>query len=181
MGDFAIRHLPESVAPVWVLHRAGCRSGVGSPLVVVDGTVVPPALRRCEHAQQAMTLASLDSTDIESVRVVSGPDAFKVYGESAANGVIEVATHRVPTRAPIPSLPSVRVLTGPTLRNVAEVWVLARDATELVIADAMGRLVWHAVVRPGIVEVPTQSLPPGTYEVRAGNGPDAARDRFVVV
>ncbi|MXW66879.1 MAG: TonB family protein [Gemmatimonadales bacterium] len=54
----------------------------GAPLVVVDGVI----------QSEGTSLGDLQALDIDHVEVIKGPKAVELYGERAANGVIEITT-----------------------------------------------------------------------------------------
>lgn len=69
-------------APAIRLRSATSLTGRQDPLVIVDGTIT------------RLSLADINSEDIERVEVIKGAAASSLYGSDAANGVIQIFTKR---------------------------------------------------------------------------------------
>ncbi len=69
-------------APVIRLRSATSLTGSQDPLIIVDGTI------------SRISLADINSEDIERVEVIKGAAASSLYGSDAANGVVQIFTKR---------------------------------------------------------------------------------------
>jgi TonB-linked SusC/RagA family outer membrane protein len=69
-------------APAIRLRAPTSMTGKQDPLVIIDGTIT------------RLTLADINSEDIERVEVIKGAAASSLYGSDAANGVIQIFTKR---------------------------------------------------------------------------------------
>jgi len=69
-------------APAIRLRSATSLTGRQDPLVIIDGTIT------------RLSLADVNSEDIERVEVIKGAAASSLYGSDAANGVIQIFTKR---------------------------------------------------------------------------------------
>src|SRR4051812_20425248 len=69
-------------APAIRLRSATSLTGRQDPLIIVDGTI------------SRLTLADINSEDIERIEVIKGAAASSLYGSDAANGVIQIFTKR---------------------------------------------------------------------------------------
>ena len=69
-------------APAIRLRSATSLTGRQDPLVIIDGTIT------------RLSLADINSEDIERVEVIKGAAASSLYGSDAANGVIQIFTKR---------------------------------------------------------------------------------------
>ena len=69
-------------APALRLRSATSLTGRQDPLVIVDGTI------------SRLTLADINTEDIERIEVVKGAAASSLYGSDAANGVVQIFTKR---------------------------------------------------------------------------------------
>jgi TonB-linked SusC/RagA family outer membrane protein len=69
-------------APAIRLRSATSLSGTTDPLIIVDGTI------------SRITLADINSEDIERIEVIKGAAASSLYGSDAANGVVQIFTKR---------------------------------------------------------------------------------------
>ena len=57
-------------------------TGSQDPLIIVDGTI------------SRLSLADINSEDIERIEVIKGAAASSLYGSDAANGVVQIFTKR---------------------------------------------------------------------------------------
>src|SRR5258707_127503 len=64
------------------LRSATSLTGRQDPLIILDGTI------------SRLTLADINSEDIERIELVKGAAASSLYGSDAANGVVQVFTKR---------------------------------------------------------------------------------------
>jgi len=69
-------------APAIRLRSATSLTGRQDPLIIVDGTI------------SRLTLADINSEDIERIEVIKGAAASSLYGSDAANGVVQIFTKR---------------------------------------------------------------------------------------
>jgi TonB-linked SusC/RagA family outer membrane protein len=69
-------------APAIRLRSATSLTGRQDPLVIIDGTI------------SRLTLADVNSEDIERIEVIKGAAASSLYGSDAANGVVQIFTKR---------------------------------------------------------------------------------------
>ena len=69
-------------APAIRLRSATSLTGTQDPLIIVDGTIT------------RLSMADINSEDIERVEVIKGAAASSLYGSDAANGVIQIFTKR---------------------------------------------------------------------------------------
>ena len=69
-------------APSIKLRSATSLTGRQDPLIIIDGTIT------------RLSLADVNSEDIERVEVIKGAAASSLYGSDAANGVIQIFTKR---------------------------------------------------------------------------------------
>ena len=86
---------PGAPATIYIRGRNSLNSGT-QPLYVVDGVpYFADALGvRASEGQEVSPLASLNSSDIESITVLKDATATSIYGARAANGVIVITTKR---------------------------------------------------------------------------------------
>jgi TonB-linked SusC/RagA family outer membrane protein len=69
-------------APAIRLRSATALSGTSDPLIIVDGTI------------SRLTLADINTEDVERMEVIKGAAASSLYGSDAANGVVQIFTKR---------------------------------------------------------------------------------------
>ena len=69
-------------APAIRLRSATSLTGRQDPLIIIDGTIT------------RLSLADINSEDIERVEIIKGAAASSLYGSDAANGVIQIFTKR---------------------------------------------------------------------------------------
>src|SRR5215217_1177693 len=69
-------------APAIRLRSATSLTGRQDPLIIIDGTIT------------RLSLADINSEDIERIEVIKGAAASSLYGSDAANGVIQIFTKR---------------------------------------------------------------------------------------
>jgi len=69
-------------APAIRLRSATSLSGTSDPLIIVDGTIT------------RLTLADINTEDVERMEVIKGAAASSLYGSDAANGVVQIFTKR---------------------------------------------------------------------------------------
>ena len=69
-------------APAIRLRSATSLTGRQDPLIIIDGTI------------SRLSLADINSEDIERVEIIKGAAASSLYGSDAANGVIQIFTKR---------------------------------------------------------------------------------------
>lgn len=69
-------------APAIRLRSATSLSGTSDPLIIVDGTI------------SRLTLADINTEDVERMEVIKGAAASSLYGSDAANGVVQIFTKR---------------------------------------------------------------------------------------
>jgi TonB-linked SusC/RagA family outer membrane protein len=69
-------------APAIRLRSATSLTGRQDPLIIIDGTI------------SRLSLADINSEDIERVEIIKGAAASSLYGSDAANGVIQIFTRR---------------------------------------------------------------------------------------
>lgn len=69
-------------APAVRLRAATSITGRQDPLIIIDGTIT------------RLSLADINSEDIERIEVIKGAAASSLYGSDAANGVIQIFTRR---------------------------------------------------------------------------------------
>lgn len=69
-------------APAIRLRSATSLTGRQDPLIIIDGTIT------------RLSLADVNSEDIERVEVIKGAAASSLYGSDAANGVVQIFTKR---------------------------------------------------------------------------------------
>src|SRR5205085_4021983 len=69
-------------APAIRLRSATSLTGRQDPLVIVDGTI------------SRLSLADINSEDIERIEIIKGAAASSLYGSDAANGVVQIFTKR---------------------------------------------------------------------------------------
>ena len=69
-------------APAIRLRSATSLTGTQDPLIIVDGTIT------------RLSMADINSEDIERIEVIKGAAASSLYGSDAANGVIQIFTKR---------------------------------------------------------------------------------------
>jgi TonB family protein len=87
MPETVVTGVPGETRPAIILRGARSHSLSGSPLVIVDGVVMKGDMK------------DIDPENIESIEVVKGAAASKVYGPRAERGVIQITTksrRRVP-------------------------------------------------------------------------------------
>ena len=86
---------PGAPATIYVRGRNSLNSGT-QPLYVVDGVpyFADAVGVRSDEGQEVSPLASLNSSDIESITVLKDATATSIYGARAANGVIVITTKR---------------------------------------------------------------------------------------
>jgi TonB-linked SusC/RagA family outer membrane protein len=76
-------------APSIRLRSATSLTGREDPLYIIDGTIV-----RTDPGGQGLTLADINSEDIERIEIIKGAAASSLYGSDAANGVVQIFTKR---------------------------------------------------------------------------------------
>ena len=69
-------------APAIRLRAATSLTGSADPLIIIDGTIT------------RMTLADINTEDVERMEVIKGAAASSLYGSDAANGVVQIFTKR---------------------------------------------------------------------------------------
>lgn len=69
-------------APAIRLRSATSLAGTSDPLIIVDGTI------------SRLTLADINTEDVERMEVIKGAAASSLYGSDAANGVVQIFTKR---------------------------------------------------------------------------------------
>jgi TonB-linked SusC/RagA family outer membrane protein len=69
-------------APAIRLRAATSLTGRQDPLIIIDGSIT------------RLTLADVNSEDIERIEVIKGAAASSLYGSDAANGVVQIFTKR---------------------------------------------------------------------------------------
>ena len=69
-------------APAIRLRSTTSLTGSASPLIIVDGTI------------SRLTLADINTEDVERMEVIKGAAASSLYGSDAANGVVQIFTKR---------------------------------------------------------------------------------------
>ncbi len=69
-------------APAIRLRSSTSLTGSADPLIIVDGTIT------------RMTLADINTEDVERMEVIKGAAASSLYGSDAANGVVQIFTKR---------------------------------------------------------------------------------------
>ena len=86
---------PGAPATIYIRGRNSLNSGT-QPLYVVDGVPYFADVLgvRASEGQEVSPLASLNSSDIESITVLKDATATSIYGARAANGVIVITTKR---------------------------------------------------------------------------------------
>lgn len=72
-------------------------SGTNSPLVVIDGVIIPPV---GDPGRGSNPLNTINPSEIESIDVLKDASATAIYGSQATNGVIVITTKRGKTGAP---------------------------------------------------------------------------------
>jgi len=83
---------PGGAASVYI-RGVSSINGNTQPMYVIDGVqIIPPA--NTDVDGQSNILASINPEDIESMNVLSGPNAQSIYGSKASNGVIVVTTKK---------------------------------------------------------------------------------------
>ncbi|MGZ3836325.1 MAG: SusC/RagA family TonB-linked outer membrane protein, partial [Mucilaginibacter sp.] len=66
-------------------------TGTNSPLVVIDGVIIPPS---SDPGHGSNPLSGINPDDIESLDVLKDASATAIYGSQATNGVIVITTKR---------------------------------------------------------------------------------------
>jgi TonB-linked SusC/RagA family outer membrane protein len=66
-------------------------SGSNSPLVVIDGVIIPPST---DPGHGSNPLSGINPNDIETLDVLKDASATAIYGSQATNGVIVITTKR---------------------------------------------------------------------------------------
>lgn len=66
-------------------------SGTNSPLVVIDGVIIPPV---SDPGKGSNPLNTINPSEIESIDVLKDASATAIYGSQATNGVIVITTKR---------------------------------------------------------------------------------------
>ena len=86
---------PGAPSTVYVRGRSSLNSGT-QPLYVIDGLPFETGTQgmRSNEGQQLSPLATLNSSDIESITVLKDATATSIYGSRAANGVIVITTKK---------------------------------------------------------------------------------------
>ena len=86
---------PGAPSTVYVRGRSSLNSGT-QPLYVIDGLPFETGTqgRRSNEGQEISPLATINSSDIESITVLKDATATSIYGSRAANGVIVITTKR---------------------------------------------------------------------------------------
>jgi len=69
-------------APAIRLRSSTSLTGSADPLIIVDGTI------------SRLTLADINTEDVERMEVIKGAAASSLYGSDAANGVVQIFTKR---------------------------------------------------------------------------------------
>ena len=69
-------------APAIRLRASTSLTGSADPLIIIDGTIT------------RMTLADINTEDVERMEVIKGAAASSLYGSDAANGVVQIFTKR---------------------------------------------------------------------------------------
>ena len=69
-------------APAIRLRSSTSLTGSSDPLIIVDGTI------------SRLTLADINTEDVERMEVIKGAAASSLYGSDAANGVVQIFTKR---------------------------------------------------------------------------------------
>lgn len=69
-------------APAIRLRSATSLQGTSDPLIIVDGTIT------------RLSLADINTEDVERMEVIKGAAASSLYGSDAANGVVQIFTKR---------------------------------------------------------------------------------------
>ena len=69
-------------APAIRLRSSTSLTGSADPLIIVDGTIT------------RLTLADINTEDVERMEVIKGAAASSLYGSDAANGVVQIFTKR---------------------------------------------------------------------------------------
>ncbi len=69
-------------APAIKLRSTASLTGTTDPLIIVDGTIT------------RLTLADINTEDVERIEVIKGAAASSLYGSDAANGVVQIFTKR---------------------------------------------------------------------------------------
>lgn len=80
------------VEPIKIVKRSD-QTGRKQPLYIVDGVIVGAAT-----VDGAVKL-DIEVLDIESIKVIKGEAARKLYGERAADGVVSITTRKPGTSA----------------------------------------------------------------------------------
>ena len=86
---------PGAPSTVYVRGRSSLNSGT-QPLYIIDGLPFETETqgRRSREGQEISPLATISSSDIESITVLKDATATSIYGSRAANGVIIITTKR---------------------------------------------------------------------------------------
>jgi TonB-linked SusC/RagA family outer membrane protein len=72
-------------------------SGTNSPLVVIDGVIIPPV---GDPGRGSNPLNTINPSEIESIDILKDASATAIYGSQATNGVIVITTKRGKVGAP---------------------------------------------------------------------------------
>jgi TonB-linked SusC/RagA family outer membrane protein len=124
-------------APAIRLRGPTSLTGSQDPLIIVDGTI------------SRISLADINSEDIERIEVIKGAAASSLYGSDAANGVVQIFTKRGATLAAGQTSVTVRNEMGSSeLRNtipnnMSHAWQLTADGKDF-LRDANGNRIRKA-------------------------------------
>ncbi|SDT04360.1 TonB-linked outer membrane protein, SusC/RagA family [Mucilaginibacter mallensis] len=124
-------------------------TGSNSPLVVIDGVLIPPS---SDPGNGGNPLNSINPADIETIDVLKDASATAIYGSQATNGVIVITTKRGKIGAPTitydgyteqqlrpKELPTMNLQQYATVINArSAVWGFTTDAAELANPQYLG-------------------------------------------